>query len=169
MKRILLSIVAVIASCAFAFGVNPPSRTLEGIGDDPKPTSPTGPTTPVIPNPVPPSNAPADEVISFTCFETAEHVDAILRYESGTIYSILFNMPINVDRYEVENMNTGSHCVYQVYGTVREIRVPINENGMWKISIIVSGLKYETRIAINNTSLGALVPISWFSSYNLNP
>ena len=93
MKKILLSFVAVIASCTFVSGSKPPSggnppgggSTTIKKGTVDNPDGLTLPTTPVIPNPVPPSNAPAcaSRVISISG-SNSNRQDILVRLRSRT-------------------------------------------------------------------------------------
>ena len=183
MKKILLSIVAVITSGVFVFGSMPPSggnppaggnppgggsTTInKGTFDDPsKPFEPFDPTTPVIPNPVtPPRIAPASTPVVFTNPITGELVCGNILVMRNQYFQIQFPSTRYISQIEVTDMITGTTYSYNFNCFVDTVDVshPIGV-GRWKISVItrLMGTKevIETEILINSNGTGYVIPIN---------
>lgn len=176
MKKILLSIVAVIASGAFVFGSMPPSggnppgggSTTINKGtpnDPPRPFVPLGPNTPVIPNPVPPSNAPACASVVFTSHSTGEMIRGNVLVARYQYFRIQFQSTRYISQIEVTDMITGTTYSYDYYCFVDTVDVPHPIGvGRWRISVITRLMGetevIDTEILVTGNDTGYVIPIN---------
>ena len=182
MKKILLSIVAVIASGVFVFGSMPPSRgnnppggnppgggstTFTGTVDDPpRPFTPFDPTTPVIPNPVtPPRIAPASTPVVFTNHRTGEMISGNVLVARYQYFRIQFQSTRYISQIEVTDMITGTTYSYDFYCFVDTVDVPHPIGvGRWRISVITRLMAetevIDTEILVTGNDTGYVIPIN---------
>ncbi len=167
MKKTLLSIGAVVVSCASVFAVNPPSppppppgggyTTFQGTIDE-------GPNTPVIVNPKPPFVGPMSVPVVFMNPMTCESTRGSLRVSRYQYFQIQFESTRYISQIEVTDMTTGSSCSYDYYCFVQtaDVFYPIGV-GRWKISVItrLMGMTevIETEILINDSDTGYVIPL----------
>lgn len=182
MKKILLSIVAVIASGVFVFGSMPPSggnppggnppgggsTTInKGTFDDPsKPFEPFDPATPVIPNPVtPPRIAPASAPVVFTNHRTGEMIRGNVLVARNQYFRIQFPSARYISQIEVTDMITGTTYSYDFYCFVDTVDVLLRIGvGRWRISVItrLMGMTevIDTEILVTGSDTGYVIPMN---------
>lgn len=173
MKKILLSFVAVIASCTFVSGSKPPSggnppgggSTTIKKGTVDNPDGLTLPTTPVIPNPVPPSNAPACASVVFTSHSTGEMISGNVLVARYQYFRIQFQSTRYISQIEVTDMITGTTYSYDYYCFVDTVDVPHPIGvGRWRISVITRLMGetevIDTEILVTGNDTGYVIPIN---------
>lgn len=165
MKRILFLLATFLISSSFESGVRPPG----GFHPDPSEVPDDGRPVILQPGPLDPL-APACRMPFINPFNPIDFFTAEVSVNHNG-FSIRLDSPKNIDRVEFRNISNGESYTVWVYRTTNWIEPHLRmSNGLWQIEIVTGGgAHYQTKIMVNNSAFGPLVPCDWIDGdYNPN-